>query len=275
MLQHWVCERKRATLGESCTSKHWSSSEPWRHISGTASALWNKRLVFRTITISCFRAVPCGQSFQILRRCDSAPHCDGKRHQHRWEQLQRTCHVHLFTKRHVSQRWRHEQQLSSIGLRRQALRYCGISRSLCLSKSRSGPGVRIRVGDVEKLQFLSEFGEGGGFIASDKGVVFFDNHDTQRGEAQITYKNDDLYHVASFSFLPHVAELVADLSNLALSVVHDTATTLLARLPPQHRRSMSGKGSGGSCLSRHRAWCAGAGSELSLGTVSAHLDLVS
>ena len=239
------------------------------------SALEQEACLSYNHTISCFRAVPCGQSFQNLRRCDSVPHCDGKRHQHRWEQLQRTCHVHLFTKRHVSQRWRHEQQLSSIGLHRQALRYCGISRSLCLSQSRSGPGVRIRVGDVEQLQFLSEFGESGDFIVSEKGVVFLDNHDTQRGEAQINYKNDDLYQLASFSFLTHVAELVADLSNLALSVVHDTATTLLARLPPQHRRSMSGKGSGGSCLSRHRAWCAGAGSELSLGTVSAHLDLIS
>ena len=70
----------------------------------------------------------------------------------------------LITKRHVSQGWRHEQQLSSIGLRRQVLRSRGISRSLCLSQ----PDVRIRVGDVEKLQFLSEFGESGCFTASDK-----------------------------------------------------------------------------------------------------------
>ena len=41
------------------------------------------------------------------------------------------CHALLFTKRHASQRWRHEQQLSSIGLHRQ-LRSCGISRSLYL-----------------------------------------------------------------------------------------------------------------------------------------------
>ena len=48
-------------------------------------------------SLSWFR----GQSSQILCECDSVPHCDGKRHQHRWEQLQRTCHVHSITKRHV------------------------------------------------------------------------------------------------------------------------------------------------------------------------------
>ena len=72
-----------------------------------------------------------GLSFQILCKCDSVPHCDGKRHQPRRERLQRTCHVHLITKAHVSQRWRHEQQLSSIGLRRQVLRSRGTLRSLC------------------------------------------------------------------------------------------------------------------------------------------------
>ena len=65
----------------------------------------------------------------------------------------------------------------------------------------------------------------------------------------------------------NVTELLADPSNLALSVVHETATALFAHLPPQHRRPMSGKGSGGSCLSRHRVQCAGADTELLL-TVS-------
>ena len=91
----------------------------------------------------------------------------------------------------------------------------------------------------------------GGFVTSDKGVVLLDNHDTQRGAAQITCKNDGLNQLASLSLLTHVAELVADLSNLAPSLVHDTATALFVRLPPQHRRPLSGKGSGGSCLNRH------------------------
>ena len=48
--------------------------------------------------------------------------------------------------------------------------------------------------------------------------MFLDSHDTQRGEAQITYKNDDLYQLASLSLPTHVAELVTDLSNMVLSV---------------------------------------------------------
>ena len=52
--------------------------------------------------------------------------------------------------------------------------------------------------------------------------------------------------------------VVAELSDLAPQVFHETATASHARLPPQHRRPTSGKGSGGSCLSRHRAqWAEG------------------
>ena len=40
--------------------------------------------------------------------------------------------------------------------------------------------------------------------------------------------------------------LVVELTDLAPQVFHETATALLARLPPQHRRSTSGKGSGGN-----------------------------
>ena len=42
-----------------------------------------------------------------------------------WMQ-QRACHDHSITKRHASQQWRHAQQLSSIGPRRQVLRSRGI-----------------------------------------------------------------------------------------------------------------------------------------------------
>ena len=68
-------------------------------------------------SLSWFR----GQSFQTLCGRDSDPHCGGKRHQHRWEQPWRTCHAHLFTKGHASRRWRHEQQLSSVGFPRHTL----------------------------------------------------------------------------------------------------------------------------------------------------------
>ena len=145
---------------------------------------------------------------------------------------QRTCHVHLITKRHVSLRWRHEKQLSSIGRRRQEWRSRGISRCPCLSQSRSGASAKIRLGDVEKLQFLSEVGESGGFLTSDKGVVLLDNHDTQRGEAQITHKNDDLHQLASLSLPTHVAEeLVADLFNWRLQL---STIRLQLCLPASH-----------------------------------------
>ena len=55
----------------------------------------------------------------------------------------------------------------------------------------------------------------------------------------------------------HVADLVVDPWNLVPQVFRIMATALFARLPLQHRRSASGKGSGGSCLSRHRVQCAG------------------
>ena len=64
-----------------------------------------------------------GQSVHTSCGCKCVPHCD----QHRWEQQQRVCHSHSSTKRHASQQWRHEQQLSSIGLRRQVFRSRGIS----------------------------------------------------------------------------------------------------------------------------------------------------
>ena len=91
---------------------------------------------------------------------------------------------------------------------------------------------------------MSELGEISSFVASDKGVVFFDNDDMQRGEAQISYERGDLYQLASLLLPTHVSELVTDLSNLAPQVFHDAATAPFARLPPQHLLLMSGKGSG-------------------------------
>ena len=78
-----------------------------------------------------------------------------------------------------------------------------------LSQSRSGPGVRKHVVDDGELQFLSEIGEISSFVASDKGKLFFDNDDMQRGEAQITCKSGDLYQLVSLSLPTHVAELAA------------------------------------------------------------------
>eukprot|EP00913_Durusdinium_trenchii_P022620 g21243.t1 len=54
-----------------------------------------------------------------------------------------------------------------------------------------------------KLKYLGSFGESWGLISSDTAVVFMDNHDTQRGEAQLTYKNGGLYSLANVFMLAH------------------------------------------------------------------------
>jgi len=54
-----------------------------------------------------------------------------------------------------------------------------------------------------KMGYLNNFGEKWGFMASEHAVVFLDNHDTQRGEAQLTYKDGDLYTLANVFMLAH------------------------------------------------------------------------
>merc|ERR1719401_3093604 len=51
------------------------------------------------------------------------------------------------------------------------------------------------------LKYFSNFGRSWGLMGSDKAVVFLDNHDTQRGEAKLTYKNGALYQLASIFML--------------------------------------------------------------------------
>ena len=88
------------------------------------------------------------------------------------------------------------------------------------------------------------------------------------------YVREGVYNLESLSLLTRAAKLVAELSDLAPQVFHETAKALLVRLPHQHRRPTSGKSIiGCSCLSRHRAQSAGVESELYLVSVSKHLDL--
>lgn len=54
-----------------------------------------------------------------------------------------------------------------------------------------------------KLQYLESFGESWGFLPTSSAVVFLDNHDTQRGEAPLTYKSGSLYNLASVFMLAH------------------------------------------------------------------------
>jgi alpha-amylase len=54
-----------------------------------------------------------------------------------------------------------------------------------------------------KLQYLKTFGESWGLMKTGDAVVFLDNHDTQRGGAELTYKNGKLYELASVFMLAH------------------------------------------------------------------------
>jgi alpha-amylase len=53
------------------------------------------------------------------------------------------------------------------------------------------------------LQYLDSFGEAWGMLKSKDAVVFIDNHDTQRSEAELTYKNGKLYEIANIFMLAH------------------------------------------------------------------------
>jgi alpha-amylase len=57
--------------------------------------------------------------------------------------------------------------------------------------------------NMGKLKYLDSFGEKWGLMNSANAVVFLDNHDTQRGEAQLTYKSGALYTFANIFMLAH------------------------------------------------------------------------
>jgi alpha-amylase len=59
------------------------------------------------------------------------------------------------------------------------------------------------VKDEGKLQYLDTFGESWGLISTGSAVTFIDNHDTQRGEAPLTYKDGRIYELASIFMLAH------------------------------------------------------------------------
>merc|ERR1712048_480191 len=62
-----------------------------------------------------------------------------------------------------------------------------------------GPNIK----QENKLQYLNTFGESWGLLPSNSAVVFMDNHDTQRGEAPLTYKDGDLYTLGNVFMLAH------------------------------------------------------------------------
>eukprot|EP00928_Gymnodinium_smaydae_P063450 TRINITY_DN4700_c0_g7_i1.p1 TRINITY_DN4700_c0_g7~~TRINITY_DN4700_c0_g7_i1.p1 ORF type:complete len:548 (-),score=71.04 TRINITY_DN4700_c0_g7_i1:242-1828(-) len=54
-----------------------------------------------------------------------------------------------------------------------------------------------------KMAYLKSFGMTWGLMSDDNAVVFLDNHDTQRGEAMLTYKNPKVYQFANIFMLAH------------------------------------------------------------------------
>mmetsp|Transcript_53734 Transcript_53734/g.156654 ORF Transcript_53734/g.156654 Transcript_53734/m.156654 type:complete len:503 (-) Transcript_53734:215-1723(-) len=54
-----------------------------------------------------------------------------------------------------------------------------------------------------KLQYFNSFGSSWGLMPPEHAVVFLDNHDTQRGEAGLTYKKGKLYELANIFMLAH------------------------------------------------------------------------
>uniref|UniRef100_A0A671RYL4 Alpha-amylase n=2 Tax=Sinocyclocheilus anshuiensis TaxID=1608454 RepID=A0A671RYL4_9TELE len=69
-------------------------------------------------------------------------------------------------------------------------------------------GTVIRKWDKEKLSYLKNWGEGWGFMPSDRAVVFVDNHDNQRGHGAggasvLTFWDSRLYKIATGLMLAH------------------------------------------------------------------------
>ncbi|KFY80981.1 hypothetical protein V499_00223 [Pseudogymnoascus sp. VKM F-103] len=60
-----------------------------------------------------------------------------------------------------------------------------------------------RVFNSEKLAYLSNFGEGWGYLGSSVAAVFVDNHDTERNGATLNYKDNAKYTLASVFMLAH------------------------------------------------------------------------
>jgi alpha-amylase len=54
-----------------------------------------------------------------------------------------------------------------------------------------------------KMKYLESFGASWGMMNRDSAVVFLDNHDTQRGNAALTYKSGKYYELANVFMLAH------------------------------------------------------------------------
>ncbi|NP_001003729.1 AmyAc_bac_euk_AmyA and Aamy_C domain-containing protein precursor [Danio rerio] len=88
-----------------------------------------------------------------------------------------------------------------------ASEYYGLAR-VTEFKHSAKIGTAVRKWDGEKLSYLKNWGEGWGFMPSDKALVFVDNHDNQRGHGAggasvLTFWDSRLYKMAAGFMLAH------------------------------------------------------------------------
>ncbi|XP_052436227.1 amyAc_bac_euk_AmyA and Aamy_C domain-containing protein isoform X3 [Carassius gibelio] len=88
-----------------------------------------------------------------------------------------------------------------------ASEYYGLAR-VTEFKHSAKLGTVVRKWDGEKLSYLKNWGEGWGFMPSDRGLVFVDNHDNQRGHGAggasvLTFWDSRLYKIATGLMLAH------------------------------------------------------------------------
>uniref|UniRef100_A0A673K3G2 alpha-amylase n=1 Tax=Sinocyclocheilus rhinocerous TaxID=307959 RepID=A0A673K3G2_9TELE len=88
-----------------------------------------------------------------------------------------------------------------------ASEYYGLAR-VTEFKHSAKLGTVVRKWDGEKLSYLKNWGEGWGFMPSDRGLVFVDNHDNQRGHgaggASVpTFWDSRLYKIVAGLMLAH------------------------------------------------------------------------
>jgi len=101
-----------------------------------------------------------------------------------------------------------------------------------------------------KMQYLKTLGESWGLISEDKAVIFTDNHDTQRGNAPLTYKDGSLYYLINLVMLSTPYGYPKVMSSYYFTD-HDAG-------PPGQSASEASCGDGSSWVCEHR-WAGIAG----------------
>ncbi|XP_041276634.1 pancreatic alpha-amylase-like [Onychostruthus taczanowskii] len=132
-------------------------------------------------------------------------------------------------------------------------------------------GTVLRKWDGEKMAYLKNWGEGWGFVPSDRALVFVDNHDNQRGHGAggasiLTFWDARLYKMAVGFMLAHPAYIGAEVkepSNETSACKESNSSHVPVRT--QSQCVITG------CATPAAKGRARAGERLTLGTLSATL----